>query len=722
MLHPQTPGLIGLSLDAENSSISFGRDHAHSTTTLGITSLQVSRAQGRLRRGLCGTLELTNTGIGLMRVVRPPATTANNLRQSQTVRLLNNDRVQLLHVLRKCDCSLRAPCSCAGGSGDQLDIVYEWVVRLGKTPPGQPQPQQLPASAGGMSAREALAANAAKKAAVASSRAKDSPPRAPLQPKAAAEPAAAAAAAAAPPAKRDDDASALSALSECVVQARRALASFEAALPPDVSLPPAAAKAHADLTRSLELAAKAAAEATGGSIGDGSKVVAEQPDSEDVVVEDLEAAAKKPPAAAPAKPAPSKQPSPPKKASPSKKPSPPKQASPPKPKPPPKASPPKPSTTTAMPPPAAKPKPPPPARAPSMEPVQSPNPKESGWQPEEPFEAERLYISELHADEGWVQCDRCNKWRPPIKPTKSSNKKRRTTLCGGGNVGSSTPEDEEEEEDDEEDAKEEPSPRKSVGNVEGVTDDGEWWECSMHPDPRYATCDSAAVYGPVGDDHQVSLNAIPEYRGPPLPRRPPLPRSAAAAAAASKPSGSNVISVLSEDDDVEDEDEKKKEEGGAVVKEEEEKMEDDEDDDVLTARHSRLRPISNEELEKMLPKKAPRGKKKGGATGKRKAAGAARALPELPPDDSQRPENVYEAEEERRKAKEEASGEEGSGSGGDGEVPDDVYDDDVESLQGSSEGASSGEEFAVAKKARLSITGSCKKKRFSSGSSSAGSR
>ena len=52
--------------------------------------------------------------------------------------------------------------------------------------------------------------------------------------------------------------------------------------------------------------------------------------------------------------------------------------------------------------------------------------------PEEPFEAERLYISELHADEGWVQCDRCNKWRPPIKPTKSSNKKRRTTLCGGG--------------------------------------------------------------------------------------------------------------------------------------------------------------------------------------------------------------------------------------------------------------------------------------------------
>ena len=166
MLHPQTPGLIGLSLDAENSSISFGRDHAHSTTTLGITSLQVSRAQGRLRRGLCGTLELTNTGIGLMRVVRPPATTANNLRQSQTVRLLNNDRVQLLHVLRKCDCSLRAPCSCAGGSGDQLDIVYEWVVRLGKAPPGQPQPQQLPASAGGMSAREALAANAAKKAAV----------------------------------------------------------------------------------------------------------------------------------------------------------------------------------------------------------------------------------------------------------------------------------------------------------------------------------------------------------------------------------------------------------------------------------------------------------------------------------------------------------------------------------------------------------------------------
>ena len=131
VLVPITAGVAELRVSG-NEALIFGRDHIGSETIFGITSQQISREQGRLKRGLAGSLELMNRGLGMMRVVRPPANAQNVpcMRPSETKRLYDGDQVQLLQVLRTCPCSLRHRCSCFGGEGDQIGVVAEWRVAI----------------------------------------------------------------------------------------------------------------------------------------------------------------------------------------------------------------------------------------------------------------------------------------------------------------------------------------------------------------------------------------------------------------------------------------------------------------------------------------------------------------------------------------------------------------------------------------------------------------
>jgi hypothetical protein len=98
-------------------------------------------------------------------------------------------------------------------------------------------------------------------------------------------------------------------------------------------------------------------------------------------------------------------------------------------------------------------------------------------------------ISEAAADEGWVQCDRCSKWRPPIdgrvEKDGDDGGSGEEEWGGVGNV---------------------------VGSVTGVVDDGEQWFCEYHPNPRYASCDAPVKPGPMGNAYQVTRMPVHDPR------------------------------------------------------------------------------------------------------------------------------------------------------------------------------------------------------------------
>ena len=123
ILTPEMRGLQKLRL-APNATLAIGRD-----TGCGITSMQVSRKQCQLQRGASGTFELMNTGIGMVRVVRPPARTAPKLKEKEKVTVHNGDLIQILVVHRECGCPLAGTCQCSAGSGDKIAVIASWKAR-----------------------------------------------------------------------------------------------------------------------------------------------------------------------------------------------------------------------------------------------------------------------------------------------------------------------------------------------------------------------------------------------------------------------------------------------------------------------------------------------------------------------------------------------------------------------------------------------------------------
>ena len=131
---PVTQGLRPVTVTG--TTLAFGRDHGGSTTRTGVTSLQISRVQVRVRRVLAGKWELSNRGVGLVRLVRPSLVSSGGpppalMKQNASVILNEGDRVQFLHVLRSCKCPLKGPCSCPAGDGDRVAALAEWRTVLG---------------------------------------------------------------------------------------------------------------------------------------------------------------------------------------------------------------------------------------------------------------------------------------------------------------------------------------------------------------------------------------------------------------------------------------------------------------------------------------------------------------------------------------------------------------------------------------------------------------
>ena len=136
LLTPLTPGILAIPLPVKGD-LTFGRDHDANAVKTGIVNIQVSRLQAKLKYlkpvlGQRGHVELTNQGIGLLRVLRSTERPENAtlMRPNEKKKILSGDIVQILQLIRTCQCPLKRPCTCSGGEAisDKLDVVAEWRV------------------------------------------------------------------------------------------------------------------------------------------------------------------------------------------------------------------------------------------------------------------------------------------------------------------------------------------------------------------------------------------------------------------------------------------------------------------------------------------------------------------------------------------------------------------------------------------------------------------
>ena len=666
VLEATTPGVASLRLaSAVGSKLTFGRDTQTTPVEdcLGIKSMQVSRQQGRLQRSQNGTLELFNLGIGHMRIVRPPATSGDVLRQHQgPVRLLLGDNVQLLEIVRACKCPTSQPCKCAAGKGDEKRVLVSWKVKPASLSVNR-QPQRLPAEAS-IGTIIVAAPTADTLAAVHAGAARSTPADAPAPATFAPAPAASAPATAAdapapaatpppapaapappprsapsaPPPPREAPAplpanssgsgSQLARIGEVqkrLTQAQRVAAELQA-----LAANPGSPTAHLLLKRvmtEITLAARAA-ESAAAMHGDGAAAAASAPAPVPVPARSTAAPALVPalvPAPIPAPPVEPPLPSDAIKVAPA----PPVSLS---------------SendgmaivnvrkgeererrqrgiSNQAVPPSQVPPSPVPPSPSVAVVP-----PACGAWRPDDVFEAERLDLSDRKSSKGWVQCDRCSKWRPPLEPEECA---RRMSVGMGAGMHDSSEEEEEEEEEE-------------VVAESVINEDGEAWYCEMHPQERYASCDAPVVLGGLGPAYQIS--ALPDYVAPPM--RPPMRpvggglgggSSAGGVANGAESNSFDVFDACSSDDD-----------------------EDDVDDDERVAIHARLRPLSYDAIAADAPSTPPASssapppamtRARGGDSKKRPQSKRVRAKkkdepPDLPCGDSQRPDFEGYAEEE----------------------------------------------------------------------------
>ena len=126
-----TPNVKDLQVAVHGETI-LGRD-CGSRPFLGVKCIQISREQVKIKWGADGTLELTNRGIGVVRVrgasgsgKRGKGKLKDRLKQGETRSLHPNDIIQLLSFRRSCECPPKTPCVCAGGEGDHEEVVAEW--------------------------------------------------------------------------------------------------------------------------------------------------------------------------------------------------------------------------------------------------------------------------------------------------------------------------------------------------------------------------------------------------------------------------------------------------------------------------------------------------------------------------------------------------------------------------------------------------------------------
>ena len=128
----RTCGVASLTVDL-GCEVTFGRDvDGSALPPIGVRSIQISRRQGTLRASTEGAVELTNVGIGFLRVVEFGRDSrkhkSSRLKQGETRRLSIGDVVQLIEVKRQCSCSMMAPCVCGTQTrGDTLHVLAEWL-------------------------------------------------------------------------------------------------------------------------------------------------------------------------------------------------------------------------------------------------------------------------------------------------------------------------------------------------------------------------------------------------------------------------------------------------------------------------------------------------------------------------------------------------------------------------------------------------------------------
>lgn len=489
VLVPITAGVAELRVSG-NEALIFGRDHIGSQTIFGITSQQISREQGRLKRGLAGSLELMNRGLGMMRVVRPPANAQNVpcMRPSETKRLYDGDQVQLLQVLRTCPCSLRHRCSCFGGEGDQIGVVAEWRVAIrglcsssfaaidtapvagAASAASKDNFQRDNHIAPGNELRAAPSALLPPAAAVPPALA--APQTAPLEPQRSSAPPAPLATPAPPAPPAPQKLSAPAAAVALTMPAPPAppapklpaLPEESAPRPLPVPVPPSVPLTPYVLSR---------ADMICGSLGDAEQAMTDLRKAlhahplEKATREKLETLASSLVAAAAAA----------------------KQAqlvlacnndrtA---------------ATQAKMQ--CAQANESQSALGRSSSAVQKSAPRADTWDACDPVEALRVACSEFHAAEGWIQCDRCHKWRPPLEPNPADKQ-------GGGDS-----QDSEDSAVCKSDVYEDEK-YAVVGAVTGVVEDGVPWQCSQHPDPRFASCDALVVHQHIGERYQATW--VPE--------------------------------------------------------------------------------------------------------------------------------------------------------------------------------------------------------------------
>ena len=420
-----TPGVATILVD--KPELVLGRDHAASPwPRTGITCMQVSREQVRVKRGLGGRLQLLNKGIGICRILSSGDESPATLHQGESRTLHPGDCIKLMKVVRSCECSVSRVCSCPGGRGDDRVVVAaEWRLDGGPHPPRRRTTDVAPhvpaADLANHLSNASKALNELQKTLEAQS-VLDSSPRV---------------------SQHIDQialyiAAAATAGQEVLREAARSEARCAHPTPGTASSAPAAAISVVALdgdTAPIKPSPRVTKPAV-------PPVIALDDDDDDDDDDEDGARAR--------------------------------------------------GVHSSLP------------FASRDAPVSPPCSSSAEWGADDPLEKTRREASEAKADAGWVQCDRCKKWRPPVHAIDDDDDSDDGRSSDSSGDADATAEDDEQ------------SGGVKVGAVTGVVDDGEGeWYCEMHPDPMYASCDAAVVKVPLGSDYQVSH--IPAYRGPACP-------------------------------------------------------------------------------------------------------------------------------------------------------------------------------------------------------------